>query len=416
LRRSMTYRTGAVAATTLLAATLAITQAGPAMAASSLQVAYEGTNGDIFTYQLGSGTASDLGYQLRSGTNPSTVAGQTASNTLVNSTISMLYLYPWPTNNDGDGPLGVLWNDTTLPMEPGSSPSVTTSSLSYTPWNATCSQYPVCSYNGLDYDVAFDTYTNTAQNELAVRSYNPATGFSVGTDTGETIATGTSPAMATDTDSFSFVSQGQTIYSQSQAGQADFQGSNGDLWYWGWEEQNGDGNGQNPGGGDTGIAMASGTSPALTADNYDASGGPEFAVAVRAADGNMLLNAPGLNSPFDSGDAMAAGTSPAIASDGTTLWAAGLDPAAHVDIAFQGSNGTLYTWSSTTGSATSVTGLTVDTGFAMASGTSPAIAWNGSNYQIAFHGANGHLWLYSPASGATDTGIVMANGTSPSIG
>ena len=49
-------------------------------------------------------------------------------------------------------------------------------------------------------------------------------------------------------------------------------------------------------------------------------------------------------------------------------------------------------------------------------GTSPAISFTGSAYQIAFHGANGHLWLYNATAGGTDARVALATGTSPAIG
>jgi hypothetical protein len=91
-------------------------------------------------------------------------------------------------------------------------------------------------------------------------------------------------------------------------------------------------------------------------------------------------------------------------------------PSIPPEAAFQGKNGDLF-FAFSPGASSSDTALTnVDTGLAMAPGTNPAIAWDGANYQIAFQGLNGHLWLYSSVAGVLDTEIVMAPGSSASIG
>jgi hypothetical protein len=58
----------------------------------------------------------------------------------------------------------------------------------------------------------------------------------------------------------------------------------------------------------------------------------------------------------------------------------------------------------------------VDTGVAMAGGTSPSIAGliSGS-YEVSYHGANGDVWTYTPSTGVSDLGVPMMTGTNPSI-
>ncbi|GGK74768.1 hypothetical protein [Mangrovihabitans endophyticus] len=91
-------------------------------------------------------------------------------------------------------------------------------------------------------------------------------------------------------------------------------------------------------------------------------------------------------SPVDTGRAMAPGTSP---SAGTAS-----------RMAFQGADGFLWTLS---GGRTS---------YAMAPGTSPAISQDGV---IAFQGATGTLWIIRVGGATTDTGYRMAPGTSPGM-
>ena len=47
--------------------------------------------------------------------------------------------------------------------------------------------------------------------------------------------------------------------------------------------------------------------------------------------------------------------------------------------------------------------------------TSPSLVSVGSDYEAAYHGVDGHLWLVAPDGTGTDTGQAMAAGTSPSI-
>ncbi|MFJ9908954.1 hypothetical protein ACIRVK_40000 [Streptomyces sp. NPDC101152] len=55
------------------------------------------------------------------------------------------------------------------------------------------------------------------------------------------------------------------------------------------------------------------------------------------------------------------------------------------------------------------------TGAPVRSGTRVALASVGSDYELAYQGTNGDLWVMAPDGTATDTGLGMAAGTSPSI-
>lgn len=59
----------------------------------------------------------------------------------------------------------------------------------------------------------------------------------------------------------------------------------------------------------------------------------------------------------------------------------------------------------------------VDTGLAMAAGSSPSLAYTttgGGTYEVAFQGGNGHLWT-TGTFGTEDLGLSMMPGTSPAI-
>ena len=165
------------------------------------------------------------------------------------------------------------------------------------------------------------------------------------------------------------------------------------------------------------FAMAPGTSPALGHESGYALGDPNL--AYQGSDGDLNT----LDGP--TGKYMAAGTSPSVNDNG--------------EIAFQGTNGSLYTWEppafvtnlhagmakgtspsinnygviafqANTGNL-NVTG-TGDIGLAMMAGTSPSIDAYGT---VAFQGSNGDLWTWSEGYGGRDIGLGMMAGTSPSI-
>jgi hypothetical protein len=107
-------------------------------------------------------------------------------------------------------------------------------------------------------------------------------------------------------------------------------------------------------------------------------------------------------SPIDTGQAMASGTSPSMVPDLT----------GNFEIAFQGDNGHLKVYN--TG-----TGLLTDSGLGMAQFTSPSIAlgFNAADpFEVAFQANGGHLWLWDPTTKAsTNAELAMAQFTSPSI-
>jgi hypothetical protein len=55
------------------------------------------------------------------------------------------------------------------------------------------------------------------------------------------------------------------------------------------------------------------------------------------------------------------------------------------------------------------------TGSAVRPGTRPSLFNVGTDYEAAYQGTDGHLWVVDPAGTATDTGLGMMAGTSPSI-
>jgi hypothetical protein len=92
------------------------------------------------------------------------------------------------------------------------------------------------------------------------------------------------------------------------------------------------------------------------------------------------------------------------------------------EMAFQANTGDLWeacTADSDSGCTGGETGglNPIDTGLAMAAGTSPSIAYtliDGGKYEVAFQGSNGDLWT-TGIYGTTDTGLRVMPGTSPAI-
>ena len=130
-----------------------------------------------------------------------------------------------------------------------------------------------------------------------------------------------------------------------------------------------------------------------------ASAGGGFEVAFQANTG-ALWTAPITGGGTNHGLGMLAGTSPAIAANGS--W---------YDIAFQANSTDLYTY-------TSSSGVGHDLGLGMAGGTSPSItplAGVGGGFDIAFQANTGQLYTCPFAGGGVDVGLGMLPGTSPSI-
>lgn len=158
------------------------------------------------------------------------------------------------------------------------------------------------------------------------------------------------------------------------------------------------------------YTLAPGTSPSV-ADTpvLDLDGiqvGDDYTLAWQGSNGHLWLWDPP-TSPIDTGLAMAPGTSPSVTRLANTA-----EPEAQGNYfaVFQGSNGDLWTIDSATGASA------IDTKLAMAPGTSPSVSLvtigQGGYYPAAFQGSNGHLWLYD---GVGDTGLAMMAGSSPSL-
>ena len=229
-----------------------------------------------------------------------------------------------------------------------------------------------------DHDIGFQANTGDLWIRTGIGAHN----------TGAGMAPGTSPS----------------IYDQAGAFQAD----TGALWEWDGLH----------GLGSTGKGMMPGTSPSV-----DRGGGYAF----QANTGNLWFSNTG-----DTGQPMMAGTSPSMTQ---------VDDNA----AFQGDDGTLWVWgdaaipygrqmTAESSPSMNVTGqiaiqtsdgeleVTLDsqafieTGLAMAPGTSPSIDEDGA---VAFQGGNNNLWIWKSDGSATghgvDTGLGMMPETSPSI-
>jgi hypothetical protein len=382
MRLRITRGAAGAAAVTVLAAASAMSQAGPARAAvPAFEIAYAGSGGELFTYQTGTGTITDMGLPVSPGTSPGLANGQAAASYSFVPSSYRLFVAPWPAALGGDGG-GGDYNLTSIPVS-----ARTSLSMAYDPQLT------------LPYVVAFNFYGNgaTDANELSLYADNPSNGSQSGYNTGgTTLAQGTSPAVAYD----SYEGHGEALSTAVQL-------PDGDLAEWG--------------GGvlaEKAISMAGGTSPAITPDNYDANF-PLFAEAAHGSNGYLWVHTDNSDDYLDSFTQMAAGTSPAIASDGSAVGydPSILNPCTDIEAAFQGVNRDLYTAVSPASVSHGLILTTADTGQRMAAGTNPAITYVGGAYQIAFHGDNGDLWLYNSGSGAaTDTRIPMATGASPAIG
>jgi hypothetical protein len=162
------------------------------------------------------------------------------------------------------------------------------------------------------------------------------------------------------------------------------------------------------------FTLAPGTSPTLAATPSDLTpGGPaeidHYTMAWQGSNGHLWIWGPPAN-PIDTGLAMAPGTSPSLIR---------LSDALSIDgnyvAAVQGTNGHLWTLTSGTGA------VAHDSGAPMAPGTSPsvritAVIGNSQRYVTAFQGANGDLWVGENAlPTGVDTGQQMMSGTSPSL-
>lgn len=196
---------------------------------------------------------------------------------------------------------------------------------------------------------------------------------------------------------------------------------------------------------DTGLAVAAGTSPAISS-LYGGS------VAFRANTGNLWIYKEG-GTVANTGYGMAPGTSPSI-----TAVERNNQEVTRYPIAFQGNTNTLWIhepggtfvgWNSllkmAPGTSPSIAaldrdgnrkefvvayqaadttlsfmepeyGVVASTGFGMAPGTSPSVtALPNGKFAIAFQANTGQLWTYVPEGPVVNTGLGMEKGTSPSI-
>ncbi len=220
-------------------------------------------------------------------------------------------------------------------------------------------------------------------------------------NTGQPMRAGTNPAIAASGSSFEVA----------------YQGSDGNLRTW------------TPTGGavNQGQGMKPGTSPAITAVR----GGYE--IALQANTGILIVIGP---TRFNTSQPMRAATNPAITATGSTF-----------QVAYQGSDGNLRTWipgnaavnqgqgmkDATSPAITAVTGGTeiafqantgylivigaaarANTGQGMKTGTSPAITGTTTNtFHVAFQTNTGRLYTWTNTGHITDTGLGMNNTTSP---
>jgi CHAP domain len=161
-----------------------------------------------------------------------------------------------------------------------------------------------------------------------------------------------------------------------------FQANNNHLWY---------DTPTNSGHRDTGLGMATGTSPSIAASGE---------VAFQANNNHLYYYTPSNSGNRDTGLGMEGGTSPAITATSS----------GSPEIAFQANNHHLW-YSTPTNSGSRDTGLGMDVA------SSPAIvSLPGGGYEIAFQANNFHLWLYTPTnSGSRDTSLGMDAASSPAI-
>ncbi|MCU7727566.1 hypothetical protein ODJ79_27935 [Actinoplanes sp. KI2] len=147
-----------------------------------------------------------------------------------------------------------------------------------------------------------------------------------------------------------------------------------------------------------GLTVASAASPAGADEPPDPAPPPSFSVAFQGSNGDLwTLDTAG--TPHDRGLGMAARTSPSVVNS-----CAG---GCRNTIAFQANTGTLWLLDLLTGAAT-------NTGIRMASGTSPSASSTlAGTVKIAYRGTNGHLWTYVLGSSPVDTALPIRN--SPSI-
>jgi hypothetical protein len=136
-------------------------------------------------------------------------------------------------------------------------------------------------------------------------------------------------------------------------------------------------------------------SPAATADSADFG----FSVAFQGSNGD-LWTVDRTGAPHDTSLGMAPQTNPSMME----ACVAGACP---IQIAFQANTGILWTLNMRTG-------VPSNTGLPMLAGTSPSLSYTSTGaVEVAYTGANGDLWTYVAGVGGTDTAKPIAG--SPSI-
>lgn len=133
--------------------------------------------------------------------------------------------------------------------------------------------------------------------------------------------------------------------------------------------------------------MKPGTSPSIN----HTSGCSSWEIAFQSNEGQLIINTTG--SLYNPGLGMMAGTSPSMYS--------GM-------VAFQANTGHLWILDVPGHSA-------FDTGLAMAPGTSPALTYTESGYEVAYQSNTGNLNTYTGPGALHQYGLAMKAGTSPSI-
>ncbi|HLW03053.1 MAG TPA: CHAP domain-containing protein [Ktedonobacterales bacterium] len=281
----------------------------PAIAdtADGYMVAYHGTNGDLWTYDVAMSRATDTGQGMAPGTSPSIAAGVYTG---TGANVSGGWEVAFPANVSGNymyfyefqaGPLAGNQG-----LETGTSPAITYVSNNYqeafaaagtgnlivygSNQNGNTGQglYPGTSpsisapFNGSNFEVAFNANTSGGM----LYTYNSS--GSVTTPTSNSIATGTSPAIT-------------ALALTNSTYETVFQGSTGTLWIYG-----------DAGNGNTSLGMASGTSASISADG-DGSNNSWFAYQNQS--NNHLYTIQGANGQItDTQQGMVSSTSPSISA------------------------------------------------------------------------------------------------------
>jgi hypothetical protein len=144
----------------------------------------------------------------------------------------------------------------------------------------------------------------------------------------------------------------------------------------------------------TGLDMASGTSPAIAVSSSGA-----YEVAYQGTNGHLFTYSSATGAATDANLGMESGSSPSIAVSSSGAY----------EVALQANNGILYTYDVGTGAS-------VKSNLGMYTGTSPSITSDGSDFMVAFEANTGILYTYDVGTGASvKSSLGMEEGTNPSI-